>query len=50
MNIFLLLANDAEIKTKNCLKKFEKIFKKHPRMGLVSGCASNWGEKLLLKK
>ncbi len=47
---FLLLANDAEIKSKDCLKKFEKIFKKHPRMGLLSGCSSNWGEKLLLKK
>ena len=47
---FFLLANDAEIVTKNCLKKFEKIFKKHPRLGMLSGCASNWGENLLLKK
>ncbi len=47
---FFLLANDAEVMTKNCLSKFEKIFKKHPRMGMLSGCAKDWGESQLLKK
>ena len=49
-DFFFLLANDAEIITKNCIKKFEKIFKQHPRLGLLTGCASNWGENILLKK
>ena len=46
---FFLISNDAEIITKNCIEKFEKIFKKHPRLGILSGCASNWGESQLLK-
>jgi len=32
---FLLLANDAEIKTKNCLKKIEKKLK---RFKEIKGC------------
>ena len=49
-DFLFLLANDAEIVTDNCLAKFEKIFNKHPRLGILSGCASNWGESMLLKK
>ena len=49
-DFFFLLANDAEIATENCLAKFEKIFNRHPRLGILSGCASNWGESMLLKK
>jgi hypothetical protein len=47
---YFLLANDAEIITTNCLKKFEKIFNQHPRLGILSACAKNWGESILLKK
>ncbi len=47
---FFLLANDAEIKTNNCINKFRKIFKTHPRLGILSACASDWGENILLKK
>ena len=47
---FFLLANDAEIITTKCLKKFETIFNHHPRLGILSACAKNWGESILLKK
>jgi hypothetical protein len=49
-DFFFLLANDAEIKTKSCISKFEKIFNKHPRLGILTGLAKNWGEKNLLKE
>jgi hypothetical protein len=49
-DFFFLLANDAEIKTVNCIKKFERIFSQHPRLGILTGCASHWGESQLLKK
>ena len=31
-------------------QKFRKIFKTHPRLGILSACASDWGENILLKK
>ena len=47
---FFLITNDTEIKTKNVFSIFKKIFDQHPRLGILSGCAKNWGERKLLKK
>ena len=49
-DFFLLLTNDTEIHTKNFFKKAIKIFKNHPRLGILSPCGKDWGEKILLKK
>ena len=47
---FFLITNDTEINTNNLFSIFEKIFKENPRLGILSGCSNEWGEKKLLKK
>lgn len=47
---FLLLTNDTEFKTKSFIKIFLDIFKKHPRLGILSPCSKDWGEKKLIDK
>ena len=47
---FLLMTNDTEIKTKGFIKKAVNIFSNHPRLGILSPCGVDWGEKILLKK
>ena len=49
-NAFLLLTNDTEFKTKSFIKIFLDIFKKHPRLGILSPCSRNWGERRLISK
>ncbi len=47
---FLLLTNDTEFKTKSFINIFLDIFKKHPRLGILSPCSKDWGEKKLIDK
>ncbi len=49
-DLFFLLTNDTVFETKKFDKKILNIFKKHPKLGILSPCAPNWGEKKLLKK
>ncbi len=47
---FLLLTNDTEFKNKSFIKTFLNIFKKHPKLGILSPCSKDWGEKKLIRK
>jgi hypothetical protein len=49
-DLFFLLTNDTVFKTRKFDKKIIEIFKKHSKLGILSPCAPNWGEKKLLKK
>jgi len=46
---FLLLFNDIEIDDGHFLDPLIKIMKKHPRLGILSPCSHEWGEKFLFK-
>ena len=49
-DLFFLITNDTEFVTKKFDKKIISLFKKHTKLGILSPCAPNWGEKKLLKK
>lgn len=44
---FFLLTNDTELEKKNTIKKLIEIFDKHPKLGILSPCSHQWGEKVL---
>ena len=46
---FFLLTNDTELPKNSNIKIMMDIFEKHPRLGLLSPCSQNWGEKFLLE-
>lgn len=45
---FFLITNDAELENKSTLKPLMEILKEHSRVGILSPCSNNWGEKILL--
>ena len=45
-----LLTNDTELQDRATLKPLMTILDQHPRVGILSPCASRWGERLLLKE
>ena len=47
---FFLLSNDTELPNSPSLKLLLEIFDNHPRLGILSPCSHNWGERLLLKE
>lgn len=47
---FFLITNDTELSNKKTLKPMIEILNEHPRIGILSPCSSNWGEKHLLNK
>ena len=47
---FLLLTNDTEFKGKNYLNKLVKIMETNKKIGILSPCSKDWGEKKILKK
>lgn len=46
----LLLTNDIEFKTKKFDKIFSRIFKNHPRLGILSPLSENYGEGRILNR
>ncbi len=46
---FFLLTNDTELEDKSTIEVLLEIFSKHKRLGILSPCSKEWGEKLLLK-
>lgn len=47
---FFLLTNDTELQDCATLSPLMTILDQHPRVGILSPCASRWGERLLLKE
>ena len=47
---FLLLTNDTEFPNSKFVSKLMNILKKHKKIGILSPCSKNWGEKIFLKK
>tara|TARA_Y100001968_G_scaffold288772_1_gene291274 strand:+ start:3251 stop:4078 length:828 start_codon:yes stop_codon:yes gene_type:complete len=45
---FFLVCNDIEFSQSSSIDRMLSIFEKHPRLGILSPCSSNWGELLLL--
>ena len=46
---YLLLTNDTEIIGNNYLNKLVKIMNKNKKIGILSPCSKDWGEKKFLK-
>ena len=46
---FFLITNDTELPAENSIKKLIDILDQHPRLGILSPCGENWGEKKLLQ-
>jgi hypothetical protein len=47
---FLLLTNDIEFSNYKFISKLIRIMNKHKKIGILSPCSKNWGEKIYLKK
>jgi len=47
---FFLITNDTELEKKSSLKKLLNIFDSHKRLGILSPCSKDWGERFLLNK
>lgn len=47
---FFLLTNDTELRERPTLAPLMTVLNQHPRVGILSPCASRWGERLLLKE
>lgn len=47
---FFLLTNDTELPREPVLKLLLEELEAHPRVGLLSPCSRNWGERFLLKE
>ena len=45
---FFIVTNDTELPKTNSIQKLINIFDNHPRLGILSPCGNNWGEKYLL--
>lgn len=46
---FFLLTNDTEFGKESVLGPLLEVLDEHPRVGILSPCSRNWGERLLLK-
>lgn len=46
---FFLLTNDTEFGKDSVLGPLLEVLDEHPRVGILSPCSRNWGERLLLK-
>lgn len=49
-NAFFLLTNDTEFKHEPVVTPLLEEFALHPRVGILSPCARNWGERIILKE
>lgn len=47
---FFLLTNDTEFREEPVIGDLLEEYKKHPRVGIMSPCSEEWGEKILLQK
>jgi len=47
---FFLLTNDTELQDCATIAPLMTIMDQHPRVGILSPCATRWGERLLLKE
>ena len=47
---FFLITNDTELQNSPSLSVMLEILKDHPKLGILSPCSQNWGEKFLLEK
>jgi len=45
---FLLLTNDTEFISEKPVSGLIEVLRAHPRVGLLSPCGENWGERMLL--
>ena len=48
-DVFCLLTNDTELQARATIAPLINIMDQHPRVGILSPCATRWGERLLLK-
>lgn len=46
---FFFLTNDTELEEKNSVEILMNLLDKHPRLGILSPCGDDWGEKLLFQ-
>ncbi len=46
---FFLVCNDIEFSTPNVVEILEEEMNKHPRLGILSPCSEQWGEKILIR-
>ena len=42
---FLLITNDTEFENYSIKNKIDNIFNKHKKLGVLSPCSKNWGER-----
>ncbi len=47
---FFLLTNDTELEQAQTISPLLKILDEHPKLGILSPCSKEWGERLLLQK
>lgn len=47
---FFLLTNDTLLTEGPTIQPLIALFDKHPRLGILSPCGTNWGERLLLRE
>lgn len=47
---FFLITNDAELEKKKTIEPLYNIMKKNKKIGIISPCSKEWGEKKFLKK
>ena len=47
---FLLLTNDTEFQDEPICHKLMAVMENHPRVGILSPCSKQWGERMLLAK
>lgn len=45
---FFLLTNNVHLKPKASIAPLVEIFQKHPKLGILSPCGEDWGEKLII--
>ena len=46
---YFLLTNDTELQDRQTVAPLMTILDQHPRVGIISPCSAQWGERLLLK-
>ena len=47
---FFLITNDTELPNTKVINKLINIFDEHPRLGILSPCCENWGEKIFTSR
>jgi len=47
---FFLITNDTELPEQETIKTLHALLNMHPKVGIISPCSKQWGERLLLKK